>query len=74
MPMSIMWIVTAAAVAGTVLNVQKRRACFVVWFVTNVFFVAHNALIREWPQAVLFSVYAGIMVWGWTSWRDELED
>ena len=32
---NLMWIVTFASIVGTMLNIRKMRACFVIWLVTN---------------------------------------
>jgi len=40
-----------------------------LWLVSNTAFAVHNARLREWPQALLFTVYAALAVWGLAAWR-----
>ena len=63
-------VVAAAALVGTELNVRKRRSGFLLWAVTNLAFVARNAQLGEWPQAVLFAAYLAMSVRGWFAWKE----
>lgn len=64
-----MWIVTAASIVGTVLNIKRQRYCFVIWLITNSTWCAYNLWIGSYPQAALFAVYVGLSVWGIIQWR-----
>jgi nicotinamide riboside transporter PnuC len=66
-----MWAVTAVAIVGTVANVLRKRWGFALWLATDVVLVAHNLVIGQPAQAVLFIVYAGLAAWGWWKWRQE---
>ena len=68
-----LWLVTAMAFAGAILNLKKQRSCFLIWMMSNIVFVIHNILIREWPQAALFTAFFGLAIWGWFSWSRELK-
>ena len=66
---NLMWIVTFASIVGTVLNIRKMRACFVIWLVTNSLWMVYDIWIHNYPQAALFAVYVALAVWGIYSWR-----
>ena len=68
-----LWIVTGLSIAGTVLNVRRVRFCFVLWGLTNVFWVVRNLRIGEIQQALLFLVYLVFAVWGWFSWGTQAD-
>ena len=63
------WALTAASIAGNVLVIQKRRSGFMVWILSNIGWIGSCAMLMQWPQVALFSVYLGLSVWGWWSWR-----
>ena len=63
------WTLTVTSLIGVVLNIQKRRACFYIWLITNASWCVVDAY-RELPaQAALFAIYAGLAVWGIVAWR-----
>lgn len=65
------WCNTFFAIIGTILNAKKVRFGFVIWMITNAVFVANNIYIESYQQAVLFSVYFGLSLFGWISWGKE---
>jgi len=67
----LMWLVTAASIIGTILNIQKKKICFLIWFCTNNLWMVYNLIIGSYPQAALFGVYVGLSVWGICKWRKE---
>ncbi len=67
----IMWVVTAVAILGTILNVKKIPMGFTLWIITNVFYVVHNIQIGQKQQALLFAVYLGLAVWGLVTWMKD---
>lgn len=64
-----MWIVTAASLVGVILNIKKRRSCFVVWGVTNASWAVIDFSKGIPAQGVLFTVYFALSVWGLIEWR-----
>lgn len=63
------WVNTLIAIAGTVANVKKLRICFLLWTISNSVFVVYNVVNGHWHQAVLFTLYTGLAVWGLFAWR-----
>lgn len=63
------WINTIIALVGTILNIKKRRICFMIWLVSNSGFMVHNYLIGQYAQSLLFAVYVGLSIWGLWEWR-----
>jgi nicotinamide riboside transporter PnuC len=62
------WIITAMSVTGVVLNVKKRRICFLVWIVANGGWIFVNLRHGIYAQAGLFVIYTGLSIWGWFEW------
>lgn len=62
------WLAATLAVIGTVLNVYKKRSGFLIWILTNGFFVVYNYGLKAYAQAALFAVYTGISLWGFIRW------
>ena len=67
----ISWIVTAASLVGTVLNIKKNKACFIIWTVTNAFWAVYDFWIGAYAQAALFATYFCLALWGMWEWRKE---
>lgn len=65
------WILTAIALVGTVLNVRRRRACFLLWTVTNLGWLVFDLSSRVYSRAILDAVQLVLAVWGWVAWCDE---
>ena len=65
------WCVTAVCLAGTVLNVKKRRECFMLWIVGNVAWMAYDLCCGLYSRAVLDIVQLAFAVWGLIEWKEE---
>lgn len=49
------WIFVAVSVVGSYYNSTLRlKLSYTLWFLSNMYFVAHNFLIGEYAQAFLF--------------------
>lgn len=66
---NLMWLVTGLSIAGTVLNIKKKRICFLIWLVTNSLWLAYDLSIGAYAQAAMMAVYVGLSVWGIIEWR-----
>lgn len=64
-----MWLVTGASIVGTVLNIKKKRVCFIIWLITNSLWCAYDLWIGAYAQSALFAVYVGLAIWGIISWK-----
>ena len=62
------WCNTFTAIAGTYLNAKQNRFGFIIWAVTNGVFVVYNLYLGVYAQALLFTVYFGLAIFGWVSW------
>lgn len=62
------YIAAAFAIFGAILNVRRRRAGFAVWCATNLYWMAHNAVIGEWAQMAIYTVNLLIAAWGFLQW------
>lgn len=62
------------SLAGNILVNYKKRYGFVVWIASNISWIAVN-LVGEtnWPQVVMFVVYAGLNVQGFILWSRKKE-
>lgn len=66
------WPLAVLTIVGVVFNIRKHRFCFVIWSVTNVFWVIYNYSIGAYAQAAVFGVYFGLAIWGIVRWgRDQ---
>lgn len=63
-----MWILTAASLVGVILNIKKRKSCFIVWGVTNASWAVIDYNAGLTAQAALFAVYFVLAVWGLIEW------
>ncbi|OPX92708.1 MAG: Nicotinamide mononucleotide transporter [Pelotomaculum sp. PtaB.Bin104] len=65
------WLITIAAITGTVANIYKRRWCFCVWTITNCIWCFIDFAAGLYAQAFLFAIYAVLAIWGLVQWRKE---
>jgi nicotinamide riboside transporter PnuC len=63
------YLIVAAALAGTVLNVRRSRWCWPVWIGSNAASAAYLAASGLWSQGALQATFLALSVWGWISWR-----
>jgi len=65
------WFILVIALAGLVLNILKKRECFLLWIISNGYWIYHNHQIGETVQAILFAVFAFFSFWGLMIWAPE---
>jgi len=68
------WCNTFVAIFGTYLNARQNRTGFVIWAITNGIFVVYNLYLGVYPQALLFTVYFGLAIFGWISWGKKTQE
>ncbi len=61
-------VITIAAVAGAVLNNQRRRACFGVWFASNVLSGIVHVSAGLYALSARDAVFMALCVHGWVAW------
>ncbi len=66
-----MWILTAISLIGVVLNIKKKKSCFLIWGVTNAAWAVIDFRAGLPEQGVLFTVYFCLAVWGLIEWGIE---
>ncbi|MFA7346561.1 MAG: nicotinamide mononucleotide transporter [Desulfurivibrionaceae bacterium] len=62
------WILTGLSILGTLYNLQKRAAGWVIWTIANLGWIisfSHKGMMAE---AFLFSVYLVLSVYGIFKW------
>jgi len=63
------WTLAVLSLIGTVLNVLKNRAGFGIWIATNAGWIVVNLEKKIPAQAVLFTAYLAVSVWGFIAWK-----
>lgn len=64
----IAYVVTAASVIGTVANSFGKRWCFIIWGITNIFWIAYNAAFGSYAQALLYAFNLVMVIIGFIRW------
>jgi len=62
------WAVTGLSLIGVVLNIKKKRLCFIVWTITNLAWCVIDFRSGLPEQGWLFVGYTVLSVWGWFKW------
>lgn len=65
------WVMSAVALAGTVLNAEKVRAGFWFWLVSNLFWTIYDFQVGAYAQGTLFAVYTVLAIRGLVVWRQK---
>lgn len=63
------WAVSGLALIGVVLNIYKRKECFIIWTFTNLFWFIYDYSIGAYAQSALFFVYFVLAIWGLVKWN-----
>jgi nicotinamide riboside transporter PnuC len=66
-----LWVIMGLSLAGTILNVKKKRICFILWGISNAVWVVVDFQKGIPQQAILQVVYLLISIWGLIEWRDK---
>lgn len=53
---------------ATWLNIQRVRACFAIWFGTNVGWCVYDAHHGLHAQSALMGIYSILAIHGWRTW------
>jgi nicotinamide riboside transporter PnuC len=62
------WILTGLSIVGTLYNLQKRTAGWVIWSIANVGWIVMFSRKGMMAEAFLFSVYLVLSVYGIFKW------
>ena len=62
------WLLTALSIIGTLYNLQKRAAGWVIWTVSNAGWIFTFSKKGQLAEATLFSVYLVLSVYGIFKW------
>ena len=66
------WIATAIAVAGVWMNNRRRRACFVLWLISNAMTFGIHASAAMWSMATRDLAFFVLAVHGWWLWGPQV--
>lgn len=62
------WIMSAIALAGTLMNAERNKWGFAFWLVSNLYMSIRFFVIGEFAQSALFFVYFLLAIRGIFSW------
>lgn len=63
------WACAVVSVAGVILNIKKKRACFYLWACTNATWTVVDFYEGIYAQSVLFFLYFLLALWGLWEWK-----
>lgn len=70
----ITWIVSALALTGTILNANRNKYGFILWFFTNLFWMIVDFGAELYAQSALFMAYTLLAVKGMITWTKKEND
>ena len=62
------WVMSAIALAGTLMNAERNKYGFVFWLISNLYMAVRFAVIGEYAQMCLFFVYFLLAIRGLFAW------
>ena len=62
------WTATAVALLGVWLNNRRRRACFLLWLISNAITVGIHAGAGMWAMAARDGAFFVMAIHGWWLW------
>lgn len=63
------WLLTVLSLLGVILNIKKKRICFVIWAFTNLVWAIVDFMEGIPAQGILFIGYFLLSLWGIYEWR-----
>ena len=63
------WVIASVCLVGTVLNIKKKRLCFVLWTIGNIAWLIFDIASGLYSRALLDTVQLGFAVWGLFEWK-----
>lgn len=64
----VLWVIATITILGSILNVKKIAACFVLWTICNVFWLIYDSISGVYSRALLDAVNLTTSTWGMISW------
>ena len=64
-----LWILTGLSIIGVILNIKKRRECFICWMVSNGCWAVVDFYHGIYAQSVLFAIYFCLAIYGIKEWK-----
>ena len=65
------YIITAASIVGTVANSFQKRWCFIVWGITNLFWIVYNIKYQSYALALQYAFNLIMAIVGYIKWKDK---
>ena len=75
----ILWIeiistlATVIAIAGVILNNHRQRACFIVWFFSNILTLSVHLYVGLWAMSGRDLIFIALAVHGWIMWGRKVQ-
>ena len=63
------WAATILALVGGWMNNRRRRACFMLWLVSNAITFGIHAVAGMWALAARDGAFFVMAIHGWLLWR-----
>lgn len=66
------YVMMVIALIGSYLNAKQKREGFVLWMITNGFWIIHNLTVAEVAQAILYAANMVIAIMGFVNWNKDI--
>ena len=63
------YVMMVIALFGSYLNAKQRREGYLLWMLTNGFWIIHNLAVSEFAQAILYLANMVISIMGFVNWK-----
>jgi nicotinamide riboside transporter PnuC len=64
------WGLSVLGIMGSILNIRKKKSCFLIWNIGNIGWMLLAIWIPEFRgQAPLWLVFTILNTWGYFAWR-----
>ena len=65
------WVLSFIGIVGFLLNIKKKKSCFVLWTISNAGFIVVNILTGTYGQLPPWVVYLAMGIYGYIRWRKD---
>jgi len=64
----ISWVAAFISLVGIFLNAYQIIWCWLVWTISNLFWIYWSYEKKEWAQVVLWVIFTGANLYAWYVW------
>lgn len=63
------WMISGLSIYGSILNVRQNKYGFLVWIMTNIYWIYYNFQTKTYAQIPVWIIFTIISIYGLVTWK-----